>query len=130
MCYAFTMAVKLNHTIVYSRDSRATAEFYVSVFGLGAIVPFGLLLEVALANECTLAFLDADADVDIQKQHYAFHVSEEEFDAIWGRVKERKLDYWADPFHTRKGAINGYAGGRGVYFDDPNGHILEILTRA
>lgn len=75
----------------------------------------------------TLAFVQTDED--IQVQHYAFLVTEPEFDQIFGRVKARGLDYWADPAHRRKGEINHNDGGRGVYFNDPAGHYLEILTR-
>ena len=78
-------------------------------------------------NEVTLAFIQTDEDIQIQ--HYAFLVTEPEFDEIFGRVKARGLDYWADPAHRRKGEINHNDGGRGVYFNDPDGHYLEIITR-
>jgi catechol 2,3-dioxygenase-like lactoylglutathione lyase family enzyme len=122
------MPVKLNHTIVHSVDPRAAAEFYAAVFGLPAPRPFGPFLDVEVANEVTLAFLDAGA-VEIQTQHYAFLVSEKEFDQIFGRVKERGLEYWADPGRSQQGRINHHFGGRGVYFQDPSGHLLEIITR-
>ena len=67
--------------------------------------------------------------MEVQTQHYAFLVSDEEFDQIFGRIRERKLEYWADPFKQRRGEINRNDGGRGVYFDDPDGHLLEVLTR-
>jgi extradiol dioxygenase family protein len=121
------MAVKLNHTIVHARDRRESANFFVEVFGLPKPVPFGPFLDVEVANEVTLAFVQADGEIQIQ--HYAFLVSEAEFDQIFGRVKARGLDYWADPMHKRKGEINRNDGGRGVYFDDPAGHYLEIITR-
>ncbi len=76
----------------------------------------------------TLAFLDAD-DMEIQMQHYAFPVSEKEFDQTFGRIKERGPDYWADPGRKEKGRINRHFGGRGVCFQDPSGHLLEIITR-
>src|SRR5438128_2023423 len=81
-----------------------------------------------LGSDVTLAFLDADG-MEIQVQHYAFLVSEKEFDQIFGRIKERGLDYWADPGRKEKGRINRHFGGRGVYFLDPSGHLLEIITR-
>ena len=90
------MAIKLNHTIVHSKDKRAAAEFFASLFGLPAPKPFFGFLDVEVGNEVTLAFLDADG-MQIQTQHYAFLVSEKEFDQIFGRIKERKLKYWADP---------------------------------
>lgn len=122
------MAVKLNHTIVHSRDPAAAADFYSAVFALPSPVRFGPFLDVEVANEVTLAFLSA-GDMEVQTQHYAFLVSEAEFDQIFARVKERGLPYWADPAKSLKSEINRHDGGRGVYFDDPSGHLLEIITR-
>ena len=121
------MAVKLNHTIVHARNKRESATFFTEVFGLGEPRPFGPFLDVDVANEVTLAFIETDEDIQIQ--HYAFLVTEPEFDVIFGRVTARGLDYWADPAHRRKGEINRNDGGRGVYFNDPAGHYLEIITR-
>jgi catechol 2,3-dioxygenase-like lactoylglutathione lyase family enzyme len=121
------MAVKLNHTIVHARNQRESADFYAEVFGLGKPKPFGPFLDVETANEVTLAILGTDEE--IQAQHYAFLVSEPEFDAIFARVKARGLDYWADPGQKKKGEINRLFGGRGVYFEDPSGNILEIITK-
>jgi catechol 2,3-dioxygenase-like lactoylglutathione lyase family enzyme len=122
------MTIKLNHTIVHSLDQRAAAEFLADVFGLPAPKPFGPFLDVEVANEVTLAFLDADG-MEIQMQHYAFLVSEQEFDQIFGRIRSRGLKYWADPGRTEEGKINHHFGGRGVYFQDPSGHLLEIITQ-
>jgi extradiol dioxygenase family protein len=121
------MAVKLNHTIVHARDKRESSTFFAEIFGLAAPRPFGPFLDVDVANEVTLAFIETTEDIQIQ--HYAFLVSEAEFDQIFGRVKARGLDHWADPGHRRKGEINHNDGGRGVYFNDPAGHYLEIITR-
>jgi catechol 2,3-dioxygenase-like lactoylglutathione lyase family enzyme len=121
------MAVELNHTIVHARDQRASADFLADVFGLPRPAAFGPFLDVEVANGVTLAFLETDQEIQIQ--HYAFLVSEAEFDEIFGRVKARGLDHWADPAHRRKGEINHNDGGRGVYFNDPAGHYLEIITR-
>ena len=121
------MTIKLNHTIVHARDKRASADFFSQVFGLAAPVPFGPFLDVETANKVTLAFLETDEE--IQVQHYAFLVSEAEFDQIFGRIQERGLDYWADPGRSRNGQINRNDGGRGVYFQDPAGNLLEIITR-
>lgn len=121
------MTIKLNHTIVYARDMRAAAEFFTDLIGLPKPVPFGPFLGVEVGNEVTLDFYEADGKV--APQHYAFLVSEAEFDEIFGRIKARGLDYWADPGQSRKGRINSRDGGRGVYFEDPSGHLLEILTR-
>jgi len=122
------MAIKLNHTIVHSVDQRAAAEFLASLFGLPAPKPFGPFLGVEVGNEVTLDFLDADG-MEIQMQHYAFLVSEPEFDQIFGRIKGRGLKYWADPGRSEEGCINHHFGGRGVYFQDPSGHLMEIITR-
>ena len=122
------MAIKLNHTIVHSKDPRVAADFLVSLFGLPKPKRFGPFLDVEVANGVTLAYLDAE-DMEVQTQHYAFLVSEKEFDAIFGRIRERKLKYWADPEMKEEGEINRYYGGRGVYFQDPSGHLMEIITR-
>lgn len=122
------MTIKLNHTIVHSKDQRTSAAFFTELFGLPAPKPFGPFLGVEVGNEVTLDFLDADG-MEIQMQHYAFLVSDAEFDQIFGRIQARGLDYWADPGRSRKGEINRHFGGRGVYFQDPSGHLLEIITR-
>jgi catechol 2,3-dioxygenase-like lactoylglutathione lyase family enzyme len=121
------MTVKLNHTIVYSRDKEAAATFLAGLFGLPEPVPFGPFLGVEVANEVTLDFYDDGGQST--PQHYAFLIDEDDFDAIFGRIQERGLPYWADPGHRQPGEINTHDGGRGVYFDDPSGHILEIITR-
>jgi catechol 2,3-dioxygenase-like lactoylglutathione lyase family enzyme len=121
------MTIKLNHTIVHAHDKRASATFLCELFGLPKPVAFGPFLDVELGNEVTLAFLETDEE--IQVQHYAFLVSESEFDQIFGRIQQRGLDYWADPAQSRQGKINHHDGGRGVYFEDPSGNLLEIITR-
>jgi catechol 2,3-dioxygenase-like lactoylglutathione lyase family enzyme len=120
------MPVQLNHTIVHARDKRATARFLVEILGLAEAVPYGPFLEVRVANGVSLDV--ADDDGTPHPQHYAFLVSEEEFDEIHGRIQGRGLPYWADPFHRHPGEINHEDGGRGLYWDDPDGHVLEILT--
>jgi catechol 2,3-dioxygenase-like lactoylglutathione lyase family enzyme len=121
------MNVQLNHTIVHARDREASARFMTEVFGLEEPEPFGPFLVVRTANGVSLDYVqDRDA---VASQHYAFLVSEPEFDAIFGRVRERGLDYWADPGRRRLREINTRDGGRGVYFCEPSGHFLEILTR-
>jgi catechol 2,3-dioxygenase-like lactoylglutathione lyase family enzyme len=122
------MTIKLNHTIVHSKDPRKSAEFLASLFGLPAPKPFGPFLDVEVGNEVTLAFLDA-GEMDVQMQHYAFLVSDAEFDQIFGRIQERKMRYWADPGQKEQGKINRHFGGCGVYFEDPSGHLLEIITK-
>ena len=121
------MAIKLNHTIVHARDKRVSAEFVSHILGLAKPVSFGPFLCVETANEVTLDFLETDED--IQTQHYAFLVSETEFDEIFGRIKQRNLPHWADPGRQQLNKINRHDGGRGVYFEDPSGNLLEIITR-
>ena len=122
------MTIKLNHTIVHSTDPDAAAQFFAGLFGLPAPKSFGPFLDVEVGNEVTLAFLSA-GDMEVQIQHYAFLVSDQEFDEIFGRVQKRKLKYWADPGMKQEGEINHHFGGRGVYFQDLSGHLLEIITR-
>jgi hypothetical protein len=121
------MAVQLNHTIVHSRDSSTSAIFLTEILGLAPPGRFGHFRTVEVDNGVSLDF--ADASDPIVAQHYAFLVSEQEFDEIFGRIQERGLDYWADPGRSRPGQINRRDGGRGLYFPDPDGHFLEILTR-
>jgi catechol 2,3-dioxygenase-like lactoylglutathione lyase family enzyme len=121
------VSITLNHTIVWCRDQRVSAEFLTDLFGLPAPVHWGPFMIVEVANGVSLDYHEIDGD--IPSQHYAFLVTEEEFDAIFGRIVEQHLDHWADPAKQRAGAINHDDGGRGVYFDDPDGHFLEIITR-
>jgi catechol 2,3-dioxygenase-like lactoylglutathione lyase family enzyme len=121
------MAVQLNHTIVEARDKQVSADFLADVLGLPTPTPFGPFMTVRADNDVTLDFVDSRDSV--VPQHYAFLVGESEFDAIFGRIRERGLTYWADPAHREAGVVNTRDGGRGVYFDDPSGHYLEILTR-
>lgn len=121
------MAVELNHTIVAAHDRQASAMFLAEILGLPAPTRHGSFQMVETANGVTLDF--ADVDGGITPQHYAFLVSEAEFDEIFGRIRARALPFWADPGKRRPGEINTHDGGRGMYFEDPNGHVLEILTR-
>ncbi len=121
------MSIQLNHTIVHARDALASATFLADMLGLAAPVRFGPFHGVQLDNGVTLDFLSHDGDILIE--HYAFLVSEDEFDAIFKRIAQYHLPYWADPGHRQPGQINHNDGGRGVYWNDPNGHYLEILTR-
>jgi catechol 2,3-dioxygenase-like lactoylglutathione lyase family enzyme len=122
------MSIQLNHTIVAARDKAAAAEFVAGILGLKVGPPFGPFLPVETANGVTLDFMDA-GPIQVASQHYAFLVSEEEFDAIFARIQEAGIPYYADPAHKEPGEINRLDGGRGAYFDDPNGHKLEIITR-
>jgi catechol 2,3-dioxygenase-like lactoylglutathione lyase family enzyme len=122
------MAIQLNHTIVHARDPAASAKFLAEILGLAEPRPFGPFMDVETHNGVTLAYIRAQPD-EIIIEHYAFLVSEAEFDEIFARIRERGLTWWADPAHRRPGEINHNDGGRGVYWNDPNGHYLEIITR-
>jgi len=121
------MTVQLNHTIVAAHDKHASARFLADILGLDVSPPYGPFIPVRIPNGVTLDYLDTPGP--ITPQHYAFLVSEPDFDTILKRVQQVGLTHWADPFHRRVGEINHNDGGRGTYFDDPNGHNLEILTR-
>jgi catechol 2,3-dioxygenase-like lactoylglutathione lyase family enzyme len=119
--------VQLNHTIVHARDNLASAAFLSEIIGLPAPRAFGPFQVVDTPNGVSLDFISTDEPMMIE--HYAFLVSEAEFDEIFGRLKARGLNYWADPALKVKGQINRHDGGRGCYFKDPSGHYLEIITR-
>lgn len=120
------MPVELNHTIVASRDKEAAARFVAHILGLKAPGHFAHFVTVETANGVSLDFDDAET---VRPQHYAFLVSEEDFDAIFARVQEQAIPYWADPGHHRANEINTRDRGRGFYFNDLSGHNLEVLTR-
>ncbi len=121
------MAIRLDHTIVAARDRQASAGFLTEILDLPPARLLGPFAIVKVSDDTSLDFIDSDGD--IAQQHYAFLVSENEFDAIFARIRERGLTYWADPHRSEAGRINEWDGGRGVYFDDPDHHLLEILTR-
>jgi catechol 2,3-dioxygenase-like lactoylglutathione lyase family enzyme len=120
------MPVQLNHTIVAARDRQASATFLAELLGLPPPTSFGPFAVVELANGVSLDFME---EGEVHSRHYAFLVTEEEFDQIFGRIRDRALPFWADPFERQPGEINRNDGGRGVYWHDPDGHILEIITR-
>lgn len=123
------MTVKLNHTIVAARDNKASALFLTEILGLKEMpLLLGPFAVVTVGDQLTLDFMSSGGE--IKNQHYAFLVSEGEFDEIFGRIKTRGLSFWADPHRRQLGDINHWDDGRGVYFEDPDGHLLEILTRA
>lgn len=120
------MPIQLNHTIVNVRDKEESAKFLAEILGLAEPTTFGPFLVLQVDNDVSLDFADFGA---AHPQHYAFLVSETEFDEVFGRIRERNLPYWADPGHQRPGEFNTNDGGRGVYWEDPCGHSLEIITR-
>jgi catechol 2,3-dioxygenase-like lactoylglutathione lyase family enzyme len=121
------MSVELNHTIVECRDRQRSAAFLTEILGLPAATRFGRFLVVTTDNGVSLDF--AETDAAITTQHYAFLTGEDEFDVIFGRITRRGIQYWADPGRSRAAEINHNDGGRGVYFADPDGHLMEVITR-
>ena len=121
------MTVNFNHTIVSARDSDKSATFLADMLSLPAPRRWGPFLMVTTDNGANIDFMDTDER--ITPQHYAFLVSESEFDEIFSRIRDKKLAYWADPGQTKTNKINHHDGGRGVYFEDPDGHLLEVITR-
>jgi catechol 2,3-dioxygenase-like lactoylglutathione lyase family enzyme len=122
------VAVELNHTIVPARDGETAARWFADLFGLAPPTRFGHFWQVRTANGVDLDF-DSWGDEPYTPSHYAFLVSEDEFDAIVGRITAHSIAHWADPGRTRPGEINHHDGGRGVYFAGEDGNLLEIITR-
>lgn len=121
------MSIALNHTIIWCRDQQRSADFLAEILGRPAPTRFGPFHVVALDNGVSLDFRATDREIAMQ--HYAFLIDEDDFDAIFDRIRERGVAHWADPGQTQPERINRNDGGRGVYFEDPDGHLLEIITR-
>ena len=121
------MGVELNHTIIWCSDKQRSATFLTEILGRPAARPFHHFLVVDFDNRVSVDFFQKEGPVS--RQHYAFLVGEAEFDAAFERIRARGLTYWADPARTKPGEINRHDGGRGVYFEDPDGHLLELITR-
>jgi len=120
------MAIRLNHTIVAARDNKTAAKFLTDILGLPPPSLVKHFAVVRVSDDTSLDYMDTD---EVAPQHYAFLVDESEFDEIFERIRKRSLTYWADQGRRERDQINTWDGGRGVYFDDPNGHLLEIITR-
>lgn len=121
------MAINFNHTILSAHNAKASADFLADMLGLPAPRHWGPFQVVTTDNDANLDYMETEGK--IVRQHYAFLVGDAEFDAIFDRIRARRLDYWADPGQKKPGEINGHDDGRGLYFEDPNGHLLEIITR-
>ncbi|MGQ3888829.1 VOC family protein [Legionella sp. CNM-1927-20] len=121
------MSIELNHTIIQAKNARISAQFLADILGLPAPTTFDPFVVVKTNNEVSLDF-KTTAD-KIHSRHFAFLVSESEFDEIFNRITQYQLNYWADPGRTKPQQINYNDGGRGCYFLDPDGHLLEIITR-
>jgi catechol 2,3-dioxygenase-like lactoylglutathione lyase family enzyme len=122
------MAVELNHTIVWCSDKMHSSSFLAHMLGRPAPTPFLHFMVVELDNGVSLDFMEKPGAV--ARQHYAFLIGDEEFDAVMTRIHARSLTYWADPARSKPGEINHHCGGRGIYFEDPDEHLLEVITRA
>jgi catechol 2,3-dioxygenase-like lactoylglutathione lyase family enzyme len=128
------MAIRLDHTIVPAKDKMASARFFADIFGLD--VKPGYFAQVRVNESLTLDFADEAEDWGGpgfdprtgRSHHYAFHVTDAEFDGIFGRVKARGLAYGSEPHDHANGKTYARRGGRGFYFEDPNGHLLEVMT--
>jgi catechol 2,3-dioxygenase-like lactoylglutathione lyase family enzyme len=121
------MSVRFDHLLVAARDKHQSAQFFAEIFGLAAPEEAGFFVSVRLSDGVVLSF--AEPGIEFPGQHYAFLVYDDTFDSILERVRDRGITFWADPRGQLIGQINTNHGGRGVYFDDPNGHHLEVLTR-
>ena len=119
------MTIELDHTIVPARDQEESARFFARIFGLHYDGPSGHFAAVRVNDRLTFDFHTSD---DHRSLHFAFKVSEAEFDTIFGRVQAEGITYGSGPFSSEDMKINRRSGGRGVYFEDPNGHLLELLT--
>jgi catechol 2,3-dioxygenase-like lactoylglutathione lyase family enzyme len=122
------VSAKLNHTIVWCSDQEKSAGFLTQILGLPPARRFMGFLVVDLENDVSLDYLPAESE-PIALQHLAFLISEAEFDAALPRVRKLAKQIWADPARKEPGKINHHFGGRGVYFEDPDGHLLELITR-
>lgn len=121
------MPVQLNHTIVWCRDKKRSSEFLARILGCAPAISLYHFMVVQLANDVSLDFMEKSGPIAVQ--HYAFLVDEGEFDATFSRIRHEGLSYWSDPGKSRPDEINHNNGGRGVYFEDPDGHVLEVITR-
>jgi catechol 2,3-dioxygenase-like lactoylglutathione lyase family enzyme len=120
------MIARLNHTIVPASDKRASAAFLARILGVEPARPYGPFMALVLGNDVTLDFLDAGV---VHEHHYAFLVDDDDFEPIFGRIRSAGVRYYADPFRSQPNQINHNDGGCGVYFDDPDGHNMEVITR-
>ena len=120
------MTMQLDHTIVPSRDKKASAQFFADIFGL-TVTPGGGYFSQVRINE-TLTFDFAEDPHPPEGLHYAFHITDAEFDAILGRVKAKGIPFGSEPDSPANGRLNRRRGGRGFYFEDPSGHLLEVMT--
>ena len=119
------MPILLDHTIVPAKDKLASAKFFAEIFGLKVKPGDGYFAQVQVNDSLTFDFAD---EPEPKSHHYAFHISEAEFEEIYERVKSKGLPYGSGPYNHTDGKIYTRRGGRGFYFEDPNRHLLEVMT--
>ncbi|MEK4032096.1 VOC family protein [Methylocystis sp. IM3] len=119
------MTITLNHTIVPAHNKQDAAEWFADVFGLSIENKSDHFAPVRVNETLTLLFSDAPS---FDAHHYAFHISDREFDAIFGRVKEKGASFGSAPWSRTDKKLNDWSGGRGVYFESPDGHLMELMT--
>ncbi len=120
------MTIELDHTIIPAHDKDAAARFFARIFGLDYEGPGGHFAPVEVNDRLTLDF---DNVSEFEHHHYAFHVSDDEFDAIFGRIRAERIVYGSGPRSHQNMELNHRNGGRGFYFENPDGHLLELMTR-
>ena len=120
------MTVQFNHTILWVKDPAESAQFLADMLGRPAPTRFGPFHVVKTDNDVEVDFMHGD---DVHPQHYAFLVDEGTFDEVLGRIRERDLPFWGEPDKSMPGEFNTNDGGRGLYWEEPGGHFLEIITR-
>lgn len=121
------MTVELNHIIIWCSDKMRSSAFLATMLGRPAPVAFMHFMVVDLDNQVSIDFMEKSGP--IARQHHGFLVDDDTFDSLIGRIERGGVDHWADPGRTLPGEINHHFGGRGVYFNDPDGHLLEAITR-
>ena len=120
------MTVQFNHTILWVDDPAESAQFLADMLGRPAPTRFGPFHVVKMDNDVEVDFMRGD---EVHPQHYAFLVDEGTFDEVLGRIRERELPFWGEPDKSMPGEFNTNDGGRGLYWEEPSGHFLEIITR-
>jgi catechol 2,3-dioxygenase-like lactoylglutathione lyase family enzyme len=120
------MSIQLNHIIVPAKEKWTSAEFLAAILGLEVGPQWGPFAPLRTSNGVTIDFVDA---AEFETHHCAFLVAEDEFDAALGRLRDQRITFYADFMRKKSGEINHLYGGRGVYFDGPDGHLFEIITQ-
>jgi len=130
------MTIRLDHVIVPAKDKTTSARFFAEIFGLTVKPGDGHFAQVQVNESLTFDFADEREEWGGpgfdpragKSHHYAFHVDEAEFDAIFARVTAKGIPYGSGPYSHSDGQLYARRGGRGFYFEDPYGHLLEVMT--